>query len=219
MSLSERLAQLRPLMTRDEITDLLGPAEAKRALDRFGGLERETGVSVTFSFRDECIDSVTYSAKFNFSADVPVFGLRVGMDLPGMLAARPGTRLAEGETGEPNERGFVVYKAAAPSPETDLTIAFRDDKIYTIHLTRPDMSTVIARRKQEDDERRAGMERAYRLSEQWKSVKDPDEMVLSWARHCAVGQGANPNRFNDFARWLITTRDPEVWHMVAMNWN
>ena len=84
MSLAEQLSQLRPLMTPAEIEALLGPSEKKRALDRFSDFQRTTGVSVNFSPADEVIDSISYSAYFNFPRDVAVCGLRMGMDVDAM---------------------------------------------------------------------------------------------------------------------------------------
>jgi Domain of unknown function (DUF4274) len=219
MSLAQQLPQLRPLMTPAEVEALLGPEEKKRALDVFSDFQRTTGVSVNFSHADGVIDSILYSAYFNFSRDVAVCGVRIGMNVDAMQRALPDVRLADGETGEPNERGFVGYRANPASLNATIQVSIKNGEVFAITLSRVDLDEALARRQRHEAERRAEMDRRRELANKWKSVKNTDEMLLSWAEHCSPWTHYSPQRFVRFARWLMATSDPDVWHIVATSWN
>jgi hypothetical protein len=219
MSMAPQLSQLRPLMTRAEIETVLGPEQTKRALDRLSNPQRDTGVSVNFSFEDEVIDSITYMAYFKFPRDVPVCGVRIGMTVDEMRAALPALRLADGATGEPNAQGFVVYQARPAAPNTAITVSIKDGEVFAINLVRIDMDEVLAQRERRTADRRAEEDRKREAANRWKSIQEPDEMLLAWAEHCSPWTDYTPQRFVAFARWLIATPDPDVWHIVATNWN
>jgi Domain of unknown function (DUF4274) len=219
MSLAEQLSRLRPLMTPAEIEALLGPAEKKRALDSLSNFQRTSGVYVFFSHADEVIDSLTYTAGCNFPRDVPVCGVRIGMTVDAMQEALPELRLADGETGEPNERGFVGYQANPASLNATIQVSIKNGEVFSITLSRVDLREAQARRQRQEAERRAEKDRKRELANKWKSIKDTDEMLLSWAEHCSPWTHYTPERFVKFARWLMATSDPDVWHMVATSWN
>jgi len=44
-------------------------------------------------------------------------------------------------------------------------------------------------------------------------------MLLDWAKHCSPWTDYSPQRFVAFARWLMATPDPDVWHIAATRWN
>lgn len=221
MSLAEQLSQLRPLMTRAEIKALLGPEDANRALDQFSGFKRTTGVEISFSHRDEVIDSIYFSAIYDFPRDVAVCGVCIGMTVDAMQKALPEVRLADGETGQPNAHGFVQYRAEPASLNaTTLGIGVKDGEVAGIGLRRTDMDEVNARREREEAETRAERDRKLERESRWKSIPDPDEMLRSWAAHCSPWD-ESPDKYVRFAHWLIATPDPDLWHIVAMrcNWD
>jgi uncharacterized protein DUF4274 len=219
MSLAEQLTQLRPLMTPSEIEALLGPEQKKQALDLFSGFKRTTGVQIFFSHQDEVIDWITYSASFNFPRDVAVCGVCVGMTVEAMQKALPELRLADGETGEPNALGFVHYRAAPVSLNATLHVSVRNGEVADITLRRTDLNEVLDRRERQKAERRAEQDRERKRADRWKSIRDPDEMLLDWAENNS-DRGASPDSPNViFARWLIAKSDPDAWHILAMAWN
>jgi len=219
MSMAPLLSQLRPLMTRAEIETVLGPEETKKALDRLINPQRDTGVSVNFSFEDEVVDSISYTAHFKFPRDVPVCSVRIGMTVDEMQEALPTLRLVDGATGEPNAQGFVVYQARPAAPNTDIVVSIKDGEVFAINLVRTDMDEVLSRRKRRKADRSAEEDRKRDAANRWKSIQDPNEMLLAWAEHCSPWTDYSPQRFVAFARWLIATADPDVWHIVATNWN
>jgi hypothetical protein len=219
MSLAEQLSQLRPSMTPAEIEALLGPEEKRRALDMFSDFQRTTGVSVNFSHADGVIDSISYSAYFNFPRDIAVCGVRIGMNVDVMHNALPDVRMADGETGKPNEHGFVGYRADPASQNATIKISIKNGEVFAINLSRVDLDEALARRQRQKIEHRAEMERQRDLANRWKSIKDLDEMLLSWAEHCSPWTDSTPQTFVRFARWLMATSDPDIWHIVATNWN
>jgi Domain of unknown function (DUF4274) len=219
LSLAAQLSQLRPLMTPAEVEALLGLEEKKRALDMFSDFTRTTGVTVEFSHADGVIDSILYSAYFNYSRDVAVCGVRIGMTVDAMRKALPDVRLTVGETGEPNERGAVAYQANPVSPNATIKVTVVNGEVFAITLTRADLHEALARRQRREAERRAEVDRKRELANRWKSVKNTDEMLLTWAEHCSRWTDYLPERFVRFARWLMSTSDPDIWHMVATSWN
>jgi hypothetical protein len=219
MSLAQRLSQLRPLMTPAEVEALLGPEEKKRALDMFSDFQRTTGVSVNFSHADGVIDSISYSAMFNFPRDVTVCGVRIGMTADAVRNALPDMRLADGATGKPNERGFILYQARPASLNATIGVAIKGGEVYSFNLYRTDMDEVRARRQRQEADRNAELDRKRELASKWKSVKDTDEMLLTWAEHCSPWTHYSSERFVRLARWLMATSDPDVWHIVATSWN
>ena len=219
MSMAQHLSLLYPLMTRAEIEARLGPEQTKLALDRFSSSRRDTGVDINFSHEDEAIDSITFTAMFKFPRDVPVCGVRIGMSVEEMHMALPGLRLADGATGEPNAQGFVVYRAQPAALDTAITVCIKDGEVFTIALSRADMGAALARREQRAADRGMERERAQERANRWKSIADPDEMLLAWAGHCSPWTDYSPQRFVAFANWLIATPDPDVWHIVATHWN
>ncbi|MCP3442902.1 DUF4274 domain-containing protein [Bradyrhizobium sp. CCGUVB14] len=219
MSLAQQLSQLRPLMIPAEIEALLGPQETKRALDMFSGFQRTTGVSVDFSHADGVIDSISYSAMFNFPRDVVVCGVHIGMTVDAMRRALPDVQLADGETGKPNEHGFIRYRAKPAALNATIKVSIKDGEVYLLGLYRADMDEVLARRQRQKVERSAETNRKRDLANKWKSVENTDEMLLSWAEHCSPWTNYPPQKFVRFARWLMATSDPDVWHIVAMSWN
>jgi hypothetical protein len=219
MSLAEQLSQLRPLMTPDEVEALLGPEEKNRALKTISDFQRTTGVSVNFSHADGVIDSILYSASFNFPRDVAVCGMRIGMNIDAMQQALPDLRLSDGGTGEPNELGFVGYRANPASLNATIQVSIKNGEVFAINLRRIDLDEVLARRKRQEAERRAELDRRRELADNWKSVENTDEMLLSWAEHCSPWTDYSPEKFVRFARWLLATSDPDIWHVVATRWN
>jgi len=219
MSLAEQLSQLRPLMTPADVEALLGPDEKERALKTISDFERTTGVSVNFSHADEVIDSISYSAMFNFPRDVAVCGICIGMTVDAMQEALPEVGLADGETGKPNERGLVVYQAQPAALNATIRIVIKDGGVYSIFLNRTDLAEAHARRQQQEDERRAELDRKRALANKWKSIENTDDMLLTWAEHCSPWTHYTPDRFVRFARWLMGTSDPDIWHMVGTSWN
>ena len=160
-----------------------------------------------------------YSAYFNFSRNVAVCGVGVGMTVDAMQQALPGVRLADGETGEPNERGFVGYQANPASLNATVRVSMKDGKVFAITLSRVHLEEALARRHHQDAERRAELDRRQELASRWKTIKETDQMLLSWAEHCSPWTDSSPQRFVRFARWLVATSDPDVWHVVATGWN
>lgn len=219
MSLAQQLSQLRPLMIPAEIEALLGPEATKRALDRLGRFESATGVSVDFSHADGVIDSIFYSAMFNFPRDVAVCGVQIGMTLDALRKALPEVRLADGETGLPNERGFIRYRAKPTALNARIDVSIKDGQVYAFGLYRADLDEARERRQRQEAERRADTNRKRELAHKWKSVEDPDQMLLSWAEHCSPWTNYPPQKFVRFARWLMATTDPDIWHVVATRWN
>jgi len=211
MSLPELLAKLRPLMTRAEIVALLGLAEANQALDLFSGYQRKHGVHVDFSFGDRVIDSIWFFS--NFTRDVPVCGLRIGMDIDAVRAAMP-----EGRIDEPEPSGVTRFHARPASLDFAVEVAVRDGEVILIDLQRADLDEVRAARKKADADRKAERERKLERGKRWKSIKDPDEMLLSWAGSHSSDSG-NRRRYLKFARWLIGSSDPNAWHIVGTRWN
>lgn len=221
MSLAQQLSQLRPLMTRAEIKALLGPEDAQRALDLFNGFTRTTGVEISFSHRDEVIDSIYYSdtVSYNFPRDVSVCGVCIGMTVDAMQKALPELRLADGQTGEPNAHGVVQYRADLSALNATLGIGVKNGEVAGMRLRRADLDEVNARREREETERRAARDRELDRASQWKSIADPDKMLLDWAEHCSPWTDYTPPRFVAFARWLMATPDPDIWHIAATSWN
>ncbi|HEX4410907.1 MAG TPA: DUF4274 domain-containing protein [Xanthobacteraceae bacterium] len=219
MSLAQQLSQLRPLMTPAEVEALLGPKEKKRALDMFSDLQRTTGVSVNFSHADGVIDSISYSANFNFSRDVAVCGVHIGMNVDAMRKALPDMRLADGETGKPNEGGFVGYRANPAALNATIQVSIKNGEVFAINLRRLDLDETLARRQQQEAGRRAETDRRQELANKWQSVENTDEMLLTWAEHCSPWTDDSPQKFVRFARWLAATSDPDIWHIAAKNWN
>lgn len=219
MSLAEQLSQLRPLMTPSETEALLGPEQKKKALDLFSGFKRTTGVEIFFSHADGVIDWITYSASFNFPGDVAVCGVCIGMTVEAMQKALPEARLADGETGAPNALGFVRYRAAPASLNATLHVSVRNGEVTGITLRRADLNEALARRQRQEAERRAELDRERKRADNWKSIGDPDAMLLDWAENNS-DWGASPESPNViFARWLIAKSDPDAWHILAMAWN
>ena len=219
MRLAQQLSLLRPLMTPAEIEALLGPASTKRALDLLSNPQRDTGVSINFSHEDGVIDSITYTAFFKFPRDVPVCGMRIGMTVDDMHMALSELRLADGQTGEPNAQGFVVYQAQPVALNTAIAVSIKDGEVFAIALRRVDMDEVLAQRKQRTAELKIEREREQERANRWKSIQDPNEMLLAWAEHCSPWTDYSAQRFVAFARWLIATPNPDAWHIVATNWN
>jgi len=219
MSLAPQLAQLRPLMIPAEIEALLGPEATKRALDTLGRFESATGVSVKFSHADGVIDSIFYSAMFNFARDVAVCGVQIGMTVDVLRKALPELCLADGETGIPNERGFVRYRAKPAALNARIDVSIKDGQVYSFGLYRADLDESRERRQRQEAERRAEANRKRELANKWKSIENPNEMLLSWAEHCSPWTHSPPQKFVGFARWLMATSDPDVWHVVATSWN
>jgi hypothetical protein len=219
MSLAEQLSRLRPLMTPAEVEALLGPEDKKRALDMFSDFQRTTGVSVNFSHADGVIDTILYMAMFNFPRDVAVCGVRIGMTVDDMQSALPGVRLADGVTGKPDERGFVRYQVKPASPNAVISIAIKDGEVFSFSLDRPDMAEARARRQREKAEREGEEKRKLERTNAWKSVENVDDMLLTWAEHCSPWTDLSSQKFVRFARWLRTTSDPDIWHIVATRWN
>ncbi|MDN5004278.1 DUF4274 domain-containing protein [Bradyrhizobium sp. GCM10027634] len=217
MSLAQQLSQLRPLMIPAEIEALLGPEEKKRALDMFSGFQRTTGVSVNFSHADGVIDSILYSAMF--PRDVAVCGVQIGMTVDALRKALPDLRLADGQTGKPDEHGFIRYQVKPAALNVRIDISIKNGEVYSFSLYRVDLDEAWARRQRQEAERRAGTDRKRELANIWKSVENADEMLLSWAEHCSPWTDDPPQKFVRFARWLMTTSDPDVWHIVATSWN
>ena len=219
MSLALQLSQLRPLMTPAEIEALLGPEATKRALDGLGRFESATGVSVDFSHADGVIDSIFYSARFNFPRDVAVCGVQIGMTVDALRTALPEVRLADGETGKPDERGFIRYRAKSAALNARIDVVIKDGEVSAFGLYRADLDEARERRQRQEAERRAETNRKRELANKWKSVANPDVMLLSWAEHCSPWTDYPPQKFVRFARWLMGTSDPDIWHIVATGWN
>ena len=219
MALAQQFSQLRPLMTRAEIEALLGPEQAKRSLDILGNPQRDTGVWISFSHEDGVIDSISYGGNFKFPDDVPVCGARIGMTVDELQKAMPEARLPDGQTGEPDERGFVIYRARPASLNAEIGISIKNGGVFGITLRRLDMDEVLAQRKRRKAEAEAERDRTHERANRWKSIQDSNEMLLAWAEHCAPWTDSSPQQFVAFARWLIATPDPDAWHIVAMNWN
>jgi hypothetical protein len=219
MSLAQQLSQLRPLMTEADMNAVLGAEETKRALDVLSNPQRTTGVYVFFSRSEDVIDSLLYTASFNFPRDVAVCGVCIGMTVDAMREALPEVRLADGETGEPNEHGVVQYRAQPTSLNATLGIGVKNGEVAGISLRRLDMDEVLARRERQEAERKAARDRELDRASRWKSIADPDKMLLDWAKHCSPWTDYSPQRFVAFARWLMATPDPDVWHIAATRWN
>jgi len=219
MSQAQQLSQLRPLMTRAEIEAFLGPEETKRTLNVLSNSQRNTGVYVHFSQEDGVIDSLTYTAGFNFPRDVAVCGVCIGMTVDAMRNALPDVRLADGQTGEPDERGFIRYRAQPASLNATLGVSVKDGEVYAISLDRLDMDEVLARRKRQKAERSTEWDRQRERANRWKSIQDPDAMLLSWAEHDSPSGESAKSRYVQLARWLMATSDPDVWHILATRWN
>lgn len=211
MSLPERLSRLRPLMTRTEVVALLGLEEANQALDSFSGYQRKHGVYISFSHEDRVVDFIRFFD--NFARDVPVCGLRIGMNIDAVQAAMP-----EGTIGEPAPNGVVGFHARPASLDIAVGVGVRDGEVIQINLSRADMAEVWAARKKAEADRKAERERKLERGNRWKSIKDPDEMLLGWARSHTSDSG-NRRRFVKFARWLIGSSDPNAWHIVGTHWN
>ncbi|MBR0685800.1 DUF4274 domain-containing protein [Bradyrhizobium manausense] len=219
MSLAQQLSQLRPLMVPAEIEALIGPEETKRALDTFGGFQRTTGVSVDFSHAEGVIDSIFYSAMSNFPRDVAVCGVQIGMTVDALRKALPDLRLADGQTGKPNEHGFIRYQSEPAALHARIDVSIKNGEVYSFGLYRADIAEVRERRQRQEAERRAETNRKRELANKWKSVENTNEMLLSWAEHCSPWNEYTPQRFVRFARWLMAASDPDVWHIVATSWN
>lgn len=164
---------------------VLGPEETKRALDVLSNPQRTTGVYVFFSRSEDVIDSLLYTASFNFPRDVAVCGVCIGMTVDAMREALPEVRLADGETGEPNEHGVVQYRAQPTSLNATLGIGVKNGEVAGISLRRLDMDEVLARRERQEAERKAARDRELDRASRWKSIADPDKMLLDWAKHCS----------------------------------
>jgi hypothetical protein len=219
MSMPQQLSLFRPLMTLAEIEALLGPAPTMRALDLLRMSPGDTGVYIHFSHEDGVIYSITYTALVKFPRDVPVCGVRIGMTVDDMHLALPELRLADGATGEPNAQGFVVYHAQPAALNAAIAVSIKDGDVFAIALSRIDMDEVLARRKRRTADREIERERGQARADRWKTIQDPNEMLLAWAKHCSPWTDYSPQRFVAFARWLIATPDPDVWHIVATHWN
>lgn len=218
MSLAQQLAQLRPLMTAAEVEAILGREQKEKAIHVLSNYEYATGVHVDFSHADGVIDYVRYSIG-KFPRETPVCGIFVGMNVDAMKHALPEVTLADGETGEPDERGFVRYQAKPASVNAVVQIAVRNGEVTGFTLRRVDLDEVRAARARQEAERKTERDRERERAGQWKSIAEPDEMLLRWAEHCSPWNDCTPDRFVAFARWLMATRDPDIWHIVAKNWN
>jgi hypothetical protein len=217
--MAQQLSQLRPLMNPAEIEALLGPEQTKRALDLLSNPQRDTGVSIDFSQADGVIDSITYTAYFKFPHDVPVCGVRNGMTIDDLQKALPKVRLADGETGTSDQHGFVRYQAQPASLNATIALSIKDGEVFAISLRRVDLDEVRAQRERRKAHLRTEQDREHEHANRWKSIQDPNEMLLAWAEHCSPWTDYSPQRFIAFARWLIATPDPDVWHIVATRWN
>lgn len=217
MSLAEKIAEIRPLMTKADIEALIGPVETKRALDQFGDFKRLNGLEIFFSHADGVIDMMHFGHQFSFPPEVAVCGVRIGMTPEAACAALPGLALPEGSTGEPNQYGVVGYSASLDTIKVGVVV--KDGKVSGINLTRADLKEAHERRERKEAERRAEMDRARQAAEQWKSIAEPNAMLLSWAEHCSPWTDIGPPRFVAFAQQLIDSNDPDVWHHVATSWN
>lgn len=218
MSLAEQLSQLRPLMTAAEVETILGRDQKEKALSVLSNYEYATGVHVDFSHADGVIDYVRYSGS-KFPRETPVCGLCIGVNVDAMKKALPEAGLADGQTGEPDERGFVRYEAKPASVNALLQITVKNGEVTGLTLRRVDLDEVRARRERQETERRAERGREIERANQWKAIADPDEMLLRWAEHCSPWNDYTPDRFVAFARWLMATRDPDIWHIAATRWN
>lgn len=217
MSLAEQLSQLRPLMTPSEVEALLGREQKEKALSTLSNYEHATGAYISFSHADGVIDYIWYLSKFG--RDVAVCGVRIGMTVDAVRNVLPDLRLADGQTGEPDERGIIRYQARPASVNATIHLTVKDGEVGGITLYRVDMDEVRAQRERKKAEDAAARDRQRELANQWKSIADPNEMLLRWAEHCSPWNDYTPDRFVAFARWLMATRDPDIWHLVATSWN
>jgi len=215
MSLAEQLSQLRPLMTAAEVEALLGREQKEKALSALSNYEHTTGVYISFSHADGVIDYIWYSSKFG--RDVAVCEVRIGMTVDAVRNALPDLRLMDGQTGEADERGVVRYQARLASENATIQLGVKDGEVGGISLYRVDMEEARARRERKHAEHAAEQDRQRQRADLWKSISDPDGMLLNWAEHCSPW-GETEQRHVDFARWLIAS-DPDIWHLVATSWN
>jgi hypothetical protein len=205
-------------MTAAEVEAILGREQKEKALSRLSNYEHATGVFVDFSYADGVIDYIWFLGS-KFPRETAVCGVCIGMSVDAMKMALPGVNLADGETGEPDERGFVRYQAKSASENAAIQIAVKNGEVTSFTLRRLDLDEVQARRERQEVERRAERDRELERASRWKSIADPNEMLLRWAEHCSPWNDYTPDRFVTFARWLMATRDPDIWHIAATRWN
>jgi len=214
MNLAQKLSQLRPLMTPAEITALLGAKEAARIMDTLSNYERDTGVWPDFSHADRVLDSIRFTDG-NFLHNVSVCGISIGMTFDAVKEVYPSIHFDDSRTDNPHPSGCVFYKIEPDGMNFIITLSLMDGRVDGFSLERADLLEAWERRDRKEAERRAERDRRIERLDRWKSIEDPNDMLLDWAS----ANSDDGDGYLKFARWLVSTRDPDVWHVVAKNWN
>lgn len=108
---------------------------------------------------------------------------------------------------------------AKSSQNLAIQITVKNGEVTSFSLRRIDLNEVQARRERREADLKAERERQRERATRWKSITDRNNMLLCWAEYCSPWKEYTPDRFVAFARWLIATADPDIWHIVATSWN
>ena len=218
MDVAQKLSQLRPYMNRSEIESILGPEDAENALaPHNGAFLRDNGISL---FTDGSgIKFISFGYGETFPTDVAVLGVCIGMPVDAMKVALPGVALSKGESGEPNKYGFVGFQALLESQKAMPFVMTKDGKVFGVRLERASESEVLEWKHLQNIGRGADSNDELDASKKWKSIAEPDEMLLSWAANNKYWNHHPDQILVKFANELIDMPNPDVWHYVAMHWN